>query len=70
MCAYKMRYSTKLRDQIIKGYRFLLFAKNMGKNLSRKHRQKLLKRTKELATDALKTASKRTLQKQQKQLVL
>ena len=63
MCAYKMRYSTKPRGQIIKGYKFLLFAKYMGKNLSRKHKQKLFKRIKELAADALKTASKRTLQK-------
>ena len=30
---YKMRYSIEPRDQIfVKGYRFLSFAKNMGKN--------------------------------------
>ena len=32
-----MRYSSELRDKIyVKGYGFLSFAKNMGKNLSNK----------------------------------
>ena len=35
----------------------------MGKNLSSKYGQKLLDTTKELATDALKTVSKNTIQK-------
>ena len=31
-----MRYSTKLRDQkFVKGYNFLFFAKNIGKNISK-----------------------------------
>ena len=33
-----MRYSIELKDRInIKGYEFLSFAKNMGKNLSSKY---------------------------------
>ena len=39
------------------------FAKNMGKNLSNKYGQKLLDSTKISATDAMKTASKRAIQK-------
>ena len=39
----KMRYSIEPRDRIyVKGYGFLSFAKNMGKNLSNKYGQKLL----------------------------
>ena len=39
----KMRYSIEPRDRIyVKGYGFLSFAKNMGKNLSNKYDQKLL----------------------------
>ena len=38
-----MRYSIQPKDQIfVKGYGFLCFAKNMGKNLSGKYSQKLL----------------------------
>ena len=38
-----MRYSIEPRDRkYVKGYRFLSFAKNMGKNLSNKYGQKLL----------------------------
>ena len=67
------------RDRIfVKGYRSLSFAKNMGKyigkniskNLSGKYSQKLLDRAKQSATDALKTTSKRVIQKKQKQLVI
>ena len=56
------RYSVQPRDWIfVKGYGFLSFAKNMGKdiskniikNLSGKNRQKLLDHTKQSATDAL-----------------
>ena len=40
----KMRYSVEPRDRIyVKEYGFLSFAKNMGKNLSNKYGQKLLK---------------------------
>ena len=39
----KMRYSIEPRDRIyVKGYGFLSFAKNMGKNLINKYGQKLL----------------------------
>ena len=39
-----MRYSIEARDRIyVKGYGFLSFAKNMGKSLSNKYGQKLLK---------------------------
>ena len=38
----KMRYSIELRDRIyVKGYGFLSFAKNIGKNLSNKYGRKL-----------------------------
>ena len=59
-----MRYSTEPRDRIyVKGYGFLSFAKNMGKSLSNKYGQKLLDSAKKSTTDAIKTASKRAIQK-------
>ena len=59
-----MRYSIEPRDRIyVKGYRFLSFAKNMGKSLSNKCGQKLLDSAKESTTNAIKTASKRAIQK-------
>ena len=66
-----MRYSTEPRDRIyVKGYRFLFFAKNMGRNANKvainrvnKYSQKLLDSAKKSTTDAIKTASKRTIQK-------
>ena len=61
---YKMRYSTEPRGRIyVKGYRFLSFAKNMGKSLSNKYGQKPLDSAKKSTTDAIKTASKRAIQK-------
>ena len=55
-----MRYSIEPRDRIyVKGYGFLSFAKNMGKSLS----NKLLDSAKKSTTDAIKTASKRAIQK-------
>ena len=45
------------------GYEFLSFAKNMSKSLSNKCGQKLLDSAKKFITDAIKTASKRTIQK-------
>ena len=39
------------------------FAKNMGKSLSNKYGQKLLDSAKKSTTDAIKTASKRAIQK-------
>ena len=60
----KMRYSIEPRDRIyVKGYGFLSFAKNMGKNLSNKYGQKLLDSAKKSTIDAIKTASKRAIQK-------
>ena len=56
-----MRYSNEPRDA--KGYGFLSFAKNFGKNLSNKYGQKLLDSAKKSTTDAIKTASKRAIQK-------
>ena len=60
-----MHYTVQPRDWIfVKGYRFLSFAKNMGKkigknvkkNLSSKYTHKLLDHAKQFATDALKTS--------------
>ena len=65
-------YSVPPRDQkFVKGCGFLYFAKNIcsniGKNVSKdsssKYSQKLLDHAKTFAADALKTASKRTIQK-------
>ena len=54
-----MRYSIETRDRIyVKGYGFLSFDKNVGKNLSNKYGQKLFDSAKESTTDAIKTASK------------
>ena len=59
-----MRYSVELRNRIyVKGYGFLSFAKNTGKRLSNKYGQKLLDIAKKSTTDAIKTASKRAIQK-------
>ena len=60
----KMRYSIEPRDRIyVKGYGFLSFAKDMGKNLSNKYGQKLFDSTKKSTTDVIKSASKRAIQK-------
>ena len=56
---------------MVKGYEFLSFAKDMGKeicknvnkNQSVKYSQKLLDHAKKSATDALKISSKRVIQK-------
>ena len=59
-----MRYSIEPRDRIyVNGYGFLSFAKNMGKGLSSKYGQKRLDSAKKSTTDAIKTASKRIIQK-------
>ena len=58
------RYSTQLKERIyVKGYGFLSFLKNTGKNISDKYIQKLVGSAKKSATHALKTASKRAIQK-------
>ena len=55
-----MRYSTEPRDRVyIKGYGFL----SLAKNLNNKYSQKLTDTAKKSKTDALKTASKRAIQK-------
>ena len=57
-----MRYSIETRDIIyVKGYGFLSFAKNIGKNLSNKYGQKLLDSAKKSTTDAIKTTSKKAI---------
>ena len=58
----KMRYSIEPK-MYVKGYGFLSFAKNMGKNLSNKYGPKLLDSAKKTTTDAIKTASERAIQK-------
>ena len=59
-----MRYSIEPRDRIyVKGYGFLSFAKNIGKSLSNKYGQKFLDSAKKSTTDAIKTDSKRAIQK-------
>ena len=60
----EMRYSIEPWDKIyVKGYGFLSFAKNMGKSLSNKYGLKLLHSAKKSTTDAIKTASKKAIQK-------
>ena len=59
-----MRDSIEPEDIIyVEGHRFLSFAKNMNKNLSNKYCQKFLDTAKKSTTDAIKTASKRAIQK-------
>ena len=59
-----MRYSIESRERrYVKGYRFLSFAENIGKNLSNKYGQKFVDSAKRSATDALKSASKGAIQK-------
>ena len=66
-----MRYSIEPRERrYVKGYGFLSFVKNMGKhaarvakNLNNKYGQKLVDTAKTSATDALKIADKRAIQK-------
>ena len=60
----KMRYSIEPTERIyVKGYGFLSFAKNMDKNLGNKYSHKLLDIAKKSTTDAIKTTSKRAIQK-------
>ena len=59
-----MCYSIEPRERrYAKGYRFLSFPKNIGKNLSNKYGQKLVDSAKKSATDPLKIASKIAIQK-------
>ena len=54
-------------DIFVKGYGFLYFPKNMGRNISKKlsskYSKKLLDHSKQSATDVPKTSSKRVIQK-------
>ena len=55
----KMRYSIDPIDRsYVKGYGFLSFATNIGKNICSKYNQKFVDSAKKSATDAIKTASK------------
>ena len=59
-----MCYSIEPRDRsYVKGYGFLSLAKNIGKNISNKYSQKFVDSAKKSATDAIKTDSKRAIQK-------
>ena len=66
-----MRYSIEPRvTRHVKGYGFLSFARNIGihvakfaKNMSNKYSQKLVDTAKKSTIDAIKTASKRAIQK-------
>ena len=59
-----MRYSIEPKNRIyVKGCGFLSFAKNMGKNVSNKYSPKRFDTAKKSTTDAIKTASKRAIQK-------
>ena len=62
------RYSVQPRDRIfVRDYGLLSYARDIGKNISKnlrsKYSQKLLDHAKQSATDLLKTASKRAIQK-------
>ena len=48
---------------LVKGYGFMSFTKNIGKNLSNKSSQKIIDTTKKSATNAIKAASQRAIQK-------
>ena len=66
-----MRYSIEPKERrYVKGRGSLSFARNIGthaakvaKNMSNKYSQKLVDTAKKSATDAIKTASKRAIQK-------
>ena len=60
-----MRYSIEPRDRVyMKRYRFMSFARSV----SNKYGKKVVDTAKKSATDAIKTASKRAIQKLVKQL--
>ena len=59
-----MRYSIEPRERkYVKGYGFLSFAKNIGRSLNKKYGKKLIDTAKKSATDELKIAGKRVVQK-------
>ena len=59
-----MRHSIESRERIyVKWFGFVSFTKNMGKGLSNKYGQNLSDSAKKSTTDAIKTASKKEIQK-------
>ena len=59
-----MYYSIERKDRIyVKGCWFVSFAKCIGKNVNTKYSQKLFDKAKKHTTDAIKSASKKTIQK-------
>ena len=57
-----MCYSIESRERrYVKGYGFLSFAKNIGRNVGNKYGQKLVDTAKKSASDALKIASKKAI---------
>ena len=59
-----MCYSIEPRDErYVKGYGYLSVAKTIGKNITNKYSQNLVDSAKKSAIDAVKTASKRAIQK-------
>ena len=59
-----MRYSIERKGRIyVKGYGFLTFAKNIDKTVSTKYSQNLLENAKNSTIDAIKTPSRRAIQK-------
>ena len=65
-----MRYSIEPRDRIyVKGYGFLSFAKNMGKNLSNKYCPNFLIVLKNLQRMQQRLLQKEQFEKQQEQLL-
>ena len=66
-----MHYSVEPKYRIyVKGYEFLSFANNIGQNLTNKYSQNPIGSATKSTTDAIKTASKRAIKKQQMQLVI
>ena len=60
----KKSYLIEPKDRIyVNGYGVLTLSKKIGKNVSGKYNQKLLRSAKRYTIDALKTASKRAIQK-------
>ena len=59
-----MRYSIEPRDRrYVKGYEFLSFAKNIGKNISNKYSQKLVDSAKNSEADVTKKVFHKNLQR-------
>ena len=66
----KIRYSIEPRDRIyVKGYGFLSFAKDRGKNVSNKYGQKLFDSAKKSTADVIRSVSKRAIQKKRQKMI-